>query len=270
MGRLFSAVRFTCMWVWMGTLFVILGCGNDTNQRLVLGGGGNIPSAALDKFLDWSGGPEANLLIVTWSTEFPDDSYEYYRHRFHPAHVTESVRAQNIAASVDTFLLQLKSATGVFFTGGDQNRVFDILENHNEIRDAFRAAYFGGVTMGGTSAGTAIMSLAALTGEVSGMEPLQVGLRTGLGFMENAVLDQHFLERKRLPRLVAALRQTQLPLGIGVDESAAFTIENNRIGTVVGSQKVVLVHNSNYGAEQTLTELNPGQKYDLIAGKPIQ
>ncbi|MFN2500691.1 MAG: Type 1 glutamine amidotransferase-like domain-containing protein [Pyrinomonadaceae bacterium] len=50
---------------------------------------------------------------------------------------------------------QLKDATGVFFSGGDQNRIMDVLADHG-LLGLLKQKYGSGTPFGGTSAEAAV------------------------------------------------------------------------------------------------------------------
>jgi cyanophycinase len=156
----------------------------------------------------------------------------------------------------------LSRATGVFFTGGDQNRVMDVLADA-PLLAALKARYAEGVVFGGTSAGTALISDPMITGEgdLTVIDGDKVGARPGLGLLPGVILDQHFIERARYNRLFGlVLRQPGLR-GVGIDEDAALLVKNGRFAEVVGGP-VVLVDAT--GKDQlTVTVLRPGQTTDL-------
>ncbi len=59
---------------------------------------------------------------------------------------------------------RLDSATGVYFTGGDQSRLAAILVG-SPVHQRLKGLYARGAIMGGTSAGAAVMSQVMITGE---------------------------------------------------------------------------------------------------------
>lgn len=152
----------------------------------------------------------------------------------------------------DTVAL-LQSASAIWFTGGDQSRTTDILVKDGADTPALaaiRRASANGTPIGGTSAGAAIMSermllqgdsLSALTGSTEG-EPIKTG--TGLGFFPYGLVDQHFGERARLGRLVAALASepdSAKRLGFGVDENTALIVSPEGKASVGGSGYITIV-----------------------------
>src|SRR4051812_11857730 len=94
-------------------------------QSLLLVGGGNLPQEGLERFVAASGGPSARILVVTWATDSPAIAYQRIREAldpFSPSEVVEAPRRPLSVAKAVKFKLQLAKATGLFFTGGDQNQ----------------------------------------------------------------------------------------------------------------------------------------------------
>ena len=129
-------------------------------QRLVVVGGGTRPPDAVKKFVDWSGGAKARILIITWASGEPNESFEALKKSFELAGARSiehaAIRPLDAAKRAD-FIIQLKESTGVFFSGGDQNRIMDVLADV-EMLKLVRAEYAVGTPFGGTSAGAAVMS----------------------------------------------------------------------------------------------------------------
>jgi cyanophycinase len=63
----------------------------------------------------------------------------------------------------------------------------------------------------------------------------------GLGLLSQAVVDQHFSERRRLPRLLSTLAMRPDLLGVGIDEDTALVIERGEGIEVIGQGTVTLV-----------------------------
>jgi cyanophycinase len=77
----------------------------------------------------------------------------------------------------------------------------------------------GGI-VGGTSAGASIM------GEVM---PVEDGEDLGFGLLDNVVIDQHFVVRKRFERLQKIVNNHNRYRGYGIDESAGMMIVGRRV-----------------------------------------
>jgi len=246
--------------------FAATGCSSHSAQKLLLIGGGHIPDEAIENFQQWASGPDANILVVSWATEDPAGSYGFYRDRFEPGYdgkVIHAVYKDELHYRKSEFADQVRNATGIFFTGGDQNHVLDALELHPDLRELLSAAYQQGTPMGGTSAGTAIMSAISLTGKAPPLARQDdVDLRTGLGLLRDLILDQHFLKRQRFGRLLAALKKSKFQLGLGIDENAALAVEDSQYAKVVGQNKVIAIRSTETN-QYSITELQPGDVYDI-------
>jgi cyanophycinase len=72
----------------------------------------------------------------------------------------------------------------------------------------------------------------------SALDP--VGLSPALKFIEGPIIDQHFAERGRANRLLAAIAQQPGKLGIGIDEDTAIVVEGDRF-RVIGSGAVTVL-----------------------------
>ncbi len=141
----------------------------------------------------------------------------------------------------------------VYFTGGDQAKIVAALApggRETPLLGAIRAAQAAGGLVAGSSAGAAMMSQPMILGGTSiesvvhGVteDPKQPGLLlgAGLGFFPWGMLDQHFIKRGRLGRLVVAMARAGVRRGFGVDENTALLIEDGA-ARVCGEYGVMLV-----------------------------
>lgn len=142
----------------------------------------------------------------------------------------------------DPALAALVAAFGsAYFTGGDQAKITAALApggRETATLAAIRAALAGGGLLAGSSAGAAMMSAPMLRGGTS-LEALVHGvtddperpgllLGEGLGFFPFGMVDQHFIKRGRLGRLVVAMAAAGVRRGFGVDENTALFVEGKR------------------------------------------
>ena len=99
-----------------------------------------------------------------------------------------------------------------------------------------------GVHVGGTSAGAAILAEHMIGGGMAGATPRGAGvvLAPGLGFTRRLVIDQHFRQRDRLGRLLAALSYNPQAVGVGIDEDTALFLGPDERFEVVGSGAVTV------------------------------
>ena len=68
-----------------------------------------------------------------------------------------------------------------------------------------------------------------------------ISMAHGMGLLERVVIDQHFAQRGRINRLLAAVAQNPYILGIGIDEDTALIVKPNAKCEVIGSQTVTIV-----------------------------
>ena len=236
-------------------------------ERLVLLGGGPRPEAALARFVEWAGGSRGRVLIVPWASSEPAESAASFREDLeplHPGRIDVAPLAPLDDVQKAALLGMLGDAGGVFFTGGDQGRIMDVLRDEGLLR-AFRARYLAGAVFGGTSAGTAIMSPRMITGEgdFTVIDAAKVETRPGLGLLEGTIVDQHFVKRQRENRLFGLILAHPELLGVGIDEGAALLVQGGRYGEVVGSSPVMLVDGGREKGALVVRIARPGQTIDL-------
>jgi cyanophycinase len=223
-------------------------------QRLVIVGGGDRPPEAMARFVAWAGGASARLLVLPWASGEPAESCDAILAELRPRGPAEVVcsphatlDANGRAAPLDgvqkaSTLALLSTSTGVFFTGGDQARIMDVLADPS-LRAAVKARYAAGVVFGGTSAGAAVMSARMITGEgdFTVIDGDAVEERPGIGFLEGVIVDQHFVRRQRENRLFGLVLKHRGERGVGIDEDTALLVSGGRDAEVVGRGPVVLV-----------------------------
>jgi cyanophycinase len=254
-------------------LLVIFALPVIAQQRLLVVGGGERPPEAMKKFVEWSGGAKSRILVVTWASGEPDASFESLNRGFQTANagLVEHAPVRPLDSEKRTKLVeQLNGATGIFFSGGDQNRIMDVLADE-ELLQILKAKYNSGTPFGGTSAGAAVMSDPMMTGEadLKILDGKKVGVRKGLGLLPNVIFDQHFLVRQRHNRLLGLVLANPRMLGIGIDEDTAVLIEDNRRLTVNGATQVMFVHSKNGRQPYLLNFLSSGESFDLAKRKRL-
>jgi cyanophycinase len=139
----------------------------------------------------------------------------------------------------------INQATGVFFTGGNQARITDLLKD--TVLDATLHQRFAeGIVIAGTSAGAAMMpDMMIVEGEAGTNPRLEIArMDRGMGFLPGVVIDQHFAQRGRLGRLLSAAAQQPVVLGFGIDENTAIAINGSEV-EVIGEGAITVVDLSN-------------------------
>lgn len=241
--------------------------GEDTGSLLVIGGNEDKQGECviLRKFVAMAGGREARIALVTTATEHPCETGEEYR-----AILTElgaaSVGAVTVAnrqeANDKHHDEGFDNCTGIFFTGGDQLRLTSILGG-SEVDAAIRRAFRRGVVIAGTSAGASVMSDTMIVDGSSSDTPKKAALSMahGMGLLAEVVIDQHFAQRGRINRLLAAVAQNPHILGVGIDEDTALVVSSRRTFEVIGSQTVTVID----GKRVVHSNISESQQYDPLA-----
>jgi cyanophycinase len=160
------------------------------------------------------------------------------------------VPVDHAGADSDETLRLAKGATGVYFGGGDQARLMAVLHG-TRLEQALGELYRDGAAVAGTSAGAAVMSRVMITGDENRplskdenwqtIEAENVVTSPGLGLLEDAVVDQHFVRRRRHNRLMSLVLERPELLGIAIDESTAIWVKPDRTFEVVGEGPVLIV-----------------------------
>jgi cyanophycinase len=257
----------------LALLFLVLSVSAVAQQRLLVVGGGSRPADAMKKFVEWSGAAKSRVLVVTWASGVPDESFVSLNKGFKEAGAFEVIHAPIRPLDAEKrkiFVEELSKATGIFFSGGDQNRIMDVLADE-ELLKLFKERYSKGIAFGGTSAGAAVMSDPMMTGEadLKILDGSKVGVRKGLGLLPNVIFDQHFLIRQRHNRLFGLVLVNPTMLGIGIDEDTAVLIEDNRRLTVAGATQVMFAHAPKGRQPLQVSFLKPGQSFDIEKRKAL-
>ncbi len=145
-------------------------------------------------------------------------------------------------ANADSFLRAVKSASGIFISGGTQMRLPAAIGG-TKLEDAILSAYQRGVIIGGTSAGAAVMPKVMIAYGKGGATPREgiAQFTAGLGLTDTIVFDQHFRQRDRLGRLIYMIASNPRLLGAGIDENTAAIVEDEKRITVFGTGAVTIV-----------------------------
>ncbi|WP_152560037.1 cyanophycinase [Hymenobacter sp. IS2118] len=249
---------------------------------VLFGGGDDDPMLALLAGL--IPGQSAIIEVLTTATRRqPARTAAAYAHSWHQLdcpHVRHLRVDETHPPDDPATLARLRKATLVFLSGGDQERLTDFLLNTEFLtilKDKYQ--HEAGFVLAGTSAGaSAIAEFMLVYGH--GWRSLKSGhiaVKPGLGLLPGVVLDQHFAERGRYPRLLhAVLAQPEL-LGVGLSEETGIIIRPGQPMQVFGDEVVVVVDASEV-THNNLPGLPDGQMISghglrlhlLVAGQQLQ
>ena len=231
---------------------------------LLIIGGGERTDAIMKRFLNLAAGfGRGKIIIFTMATEVPGEVGEEVMAEYKGRSVRDfSIHhlTRREALLPDTIKI-LDGAGGIFFTGGDQSRLTGVLLD-TPLLEGIRDLYEKGGVIGGTSAGAAVMSEVMITGDekrTSDEDELwqaiwadNVVWTKGFGFVKNAIIDQHFLTRRRLNRLISLVIENPKLVGVGIEESTAVLVRPDGRYEVIGENQVMI-----YDARRAKTYKSP-------------
>ncbi len=219
--------------------------------------------AILQEFVELAGGERAKIAVIPTASQL-DETGERYEAVFNDLGAdrvrTFPFRARRDCERED-LLEKLREATGVFLTGGNQLRLSTTVGGTPAAR-MIRHMNAAGVPVAGTSAGAAFLSEHMIAFGEEGSSPRAdiVTLAPGLGLTNQIVIDQHFRERDRLGRLLAALAYNPFAVGIGLDEDTAAFLAPNETIDVYGSGAITVVDPS----EVEFTSMDSARHHDPV------
>lgn len=223
----------------------------------------------VQEFANLAGGKSAHIIVMAMASASGERSGEAKANDFRELGSTaRNVWITREQADLDSVVQQLTTATGIWFGGGDQNRLADVLRG-TALERAIKARHAAGAVVGGTSAGAAVLSQRMITGREArygGDRPPRdssdayitinrdnVVTADGLSFLDNVVIDQHFVRRKRHNRLMSLVLETEPHLGAGIDESTALVVESDGTWRVTG-ESVVVIYDARGGTKTSPSE----------------
>ncbi len=251
-------------------IFISLPAFSETKGCLFIIGGGSRSETMMKKFVKLADKfNSGKIIIFPMASSVPDETGSEQAEqikRFGAREVEYHILTREQALKVENTGI-LDDVGGVFFSGGAQSRLMDILID-TPIHRKLLEIYERGAVIGGTSAGAAVMSEIMITGdekrevkkgrEFDTIQANNIVTVKGFGFIKTAIIDQHFVRRKRHNRLISLVAENPKLLGIGIDESTAIILTPDEIFEVVGERNVVV-----YDATQAQIRIFPSR---LISG----
>lgn len=266
---------------------------NKNKGYLFIIGGGNRPPSMMKKFIQLGEqSSNAKIVIFPMASSQPDESGKSMVEEFRSYGIQDvEYHVLNREQAMDEKNVKiLDNVKQIYFPGGDQSRLTKALVDTPLHRRLLEIYETGGV-IGGTSAGAAVMSELMITGdekrkveEGEAFEKIladNIVVTPGFGFIKTAIIDQHFVARKRHNRLISLVAEHPELLGIGIDESTAIIVKPDQTFEVIGEQNVV-VYDATRAKMKILPSqaiggfgiimhlLKPGDKFDLKTKNPLE
>ena len=223
----------------------------NAQGKIVIIGGGTPPGAMINTMISSSGLTQGGYGIILSMKEV-NDSASWASSKYFPVHKYKIpvLTFSSSTVSDNVKLDSLRQAKLIFLTGTDQEKILDFI-GKSPILTALKTAYQNGALIAGNSAGASVFGKWVITGKekkhpnpASGVRTIEsdnVEVKEGLGLLDKAIIDPHFIKSQRMNRLLTAVIEHPDMNGIGLDEETALVIEAGNKATIVGNSQVVVI-----------------------------
>lgn len=241
---------------------------------LVIVGGGRLPDAVVQRFVELAGGKAARVAIVTGAAGDGDTARDPFAAVLQRAGIADvrTIACTHPSQVDDSALRAVADATAIWFGGGRQWRLCDAFDG-TAMPAAFAAVLARGGVIGGSSAGATIQGEFLVRGNPLGNTDMWCeGYDRGFGFLPGCAIDQHFLARRRTPDLQGLIGKLPQLIGLGIDEGTAAIVRGDVL-EVLGDSTVSVFDVRAAMAKERATpqpvQVATGQRWDLVAGKML-
>lgn len=200
----------------------------------------------LRRIVDETGGGTARIEVVTTASMIPQEVGNNYLNAFGKigcTNIGEMHIRNRYDATNKEFIERIRKCDGVMFSGGNQMRLSATLGG-TDFLAIMKDRYFNEkLVVAGTSAGAMAMSRTmiyegnATRAHFKG----EVKIATGLGFIDNVIIDSHFEKRGRFGRLAQAVAANPSSIGIGLGEDTGMLITDGDKMEAIGSGLVIII-----------------------------
>lgn len=256
---------------------------STTGKLFIIGGDFN-SSILVDRLIK-----EADLhksgyaLMLTFNKSSDDSAGDNYQSIFRNNGV-DNFRSLNLFKTQslnDTDLQLIRNASLIIVSGGEQSAFLNSVQGV-PVKEALYYAFRNGTSIAGVNSGASIVSKTIITGKeikhskqstfFSTIEANNVEISEGLGFIDQVIIDEDFIKKRKLNRLISVCLENPQNTCIGIDESAALIINQNNVEVIGEGQVIVIKHptaetkvvNGLLGAKDlTMSVYLPGDTFHL-------
>jgi cyanophycinase len=263
----------------------------QTKGKLVIVGGVQTDEIVA-KFVELAGGTDAKIIVIPNAGSNPVKWSKVQVGEFEELGAkADFLSFTRETADDESNLEKMDWANAVFFLGGDQSYLTRDMLGTKLLEKVFDI-YNNGGTVGGSSAGAAVMSEVMITGnelihnDSTGsfitIEKNNIETKEGFGFLKTVIIDQHFLKRKRHNRTISAVIEHPDLLGVAIDESTSIIVYPDDTFEVFGSNQVLVYDATNAAniredfkgnlgiSNMKLQVLINGDKFDLKTKEVVE
>ncbi len=210
---------------------------------------------------------DSRIEVITTASQIPDEVGHEYVKAFNYLGALNvgvmGIRSREEANSKE-IIDRLEAAQIVIFTGGDQLRLTSILGGTTFHQNLLTRYFNDTIVIAGTSAGAAACSTNMIYQGAASEALLkgEVKITSGLGLINNVIIDTHFVHRGRIGRLFQAVVSNPMMLGIGLGEDTGLLITEGKKMEAIGTGLVILVDGRAI-RDTNLTEIELGEPISI-------
>ena len=218
----------------------------------------------LRRIVEESGGSDSRIEVITTASLIPEQVGQNYLNAFGKIGCNNvgimSIRDRSEAVNQD-FIDRILNANAIMFSGGNQMRLTATFGGTSFLKILLTRYQKEQVVIAGTSAGAMAMSNTMIyegNADVAHLKG-QVKITTGLGFIDDVIIDSHFEKRGRFGRLAQAVATNPSCIGIGLGEDTGMLITEGNKMEAIGSGLVMIVdgHDIRHSNIADIPEGNP-------------
>jgi len=219
----------------------------------------------LHRIVKESGGPNEKIEVITAASMIPYEVGENYVDAFgkigcidvNVMHIRNRADAINLE-----YLERISHCKTVMFSGGNQLRLSTIFGGTKFLQILLERYHKEeSFVVAGTSAGAMAMSNTMIYEGNAARAHLkgEVKITTGLGFIDDVIIDSHFEKRGRFIRLAQAVATNPSCIGIGLGEDTGMLITEGNKMEAIGSGCVTIIdgHDIRYSNIADIPDGNP-------------
>ncbi|MBS1756314.1 MAG: cyanophycinase [Bacteroidetes bacterium] len=207
----------------------------------------------LRRIVEETGGINSRIEVVTTASMIPYEVGDNYMNAFGKIGCTDIgvLHIRNRAeANNEEYLERIRNCDAVMFSGGNQLRLTSTFGG-TKFLQILLERYYGeeNFLIAGTSAGAMAMSNTMIYEGNAARAHLkgEVKITTGLGFIDDVIIDSHFEKRGRFGRLAQAVASNPGCIGIGLGEDTGMLVTGGNSLEAIGSGLVVILDGHDIG-----------------------
>jgi cyanophycinase len=206
----------------------------------------------LRRIVEEAGGPAVRIEIITTASVIPNEVGENYLNAFGKISCTNvglmPIRNRQDAMK-DEHLERIRHCDAVMFSGGNQLRLSATFGGTDFLDILLHRYQHENFVVAGTSAGAMAMSNTMIYEGNATQAHLkgEVKITTGLGFIDDVIVDSHFEKRGRFGRLAQAVATNPQCIGIGLGEDTGMLILEGNKMEAIGSGLVIIIDGHDIG-----------------------